>query len=94
MAILRLIEDRKAAGRILTHDWSFDCLNGSVPGNRVSTFPLATKVVVTVTTKLAIPKGHRAGDVVGVGGNARIARGDEGGGRRRWVVWRLKGGGE
>jgi len=44
-----------------------------VQGNRVSTFPLATKVVVTVTTKLAIPKGHRAGDDVGVGGNARIA---------------------
>lgn len=50
-----------------------------MPGNRVSTFPLATKVVVTVTTKLAIPKGHRASDVVGVGGNARLARGDEGG---------------
>lgn len=50
-----------------------------MPGNRVSTFPLAAKVVVTVTTKLAIPKGHRASDVVGVGGNARLARGDEGG---------------
>lgn len=49
-----------------------------MPSNRVSTFPLAAKVVVTVTTKLAIPKGHRAD--VGVGGNARIARGDEGGG--------------
>lgn len=33
--------------------------------------------MVTVTTKLAIPKGHRAGDIVGVGGNAR--RGEEGG---------------
>lgn len=58
-----------------------------VLGNRVSTFPLATKVVVTVTTKLAIPKGHRAGDVVGVGGNARIAKCDEGGGTWRWVAW-------
>lgn len=48
-------------------------------GNRVSIFPLATKVVVTVTTKLAIPKGHRAGDIVGVGGNAWTARGEEGG---------------
>ena len=48
-------------------------------GNRVSTFPLATKVVVTVTTKLAIPKGHRASDVVGTGGNARIVKGDKGG---------------
>lgn len=63
-----------------------------MPSNRVSTFPLATKVVVTVTTKLAIPKGHRAGDV-GVGGNARIARGDEGGGMWRWVAWWMEGGG-
>lgn len=47
----------------------------SVLGNRVSIFPLAAKVVVTVTTKLAIPKGHRAGDIVGVGGNAWTARG-------------------
>lgn len=30
-------------------------------GNQVSTFPLAAKVAVTVTAKLAIPKGHRAG---------------------------------
>lgn len=42
--------------------------------NQVSAFPLATKVVVTVTTKLAIPKGHRTGDVGVVGGNARTAR--------------------
>lgn len=63
-----------------------------MPSNRVSTFPLAAKVVVTVTTKLAIPKGHRAD--VGVGGNARIARGDEGGGTRRWVAWWMEGGEE
>ena len=56
-------------------------------GNRVSTFPLTTKVVVTVTTKLAIPKGHRASDVVGAGGTARIAKGDQGGGTWRWVTW-------
>ena len=59
-------------------------------GNRVSTFPLATKVVVTVTTKLAIPKGHRASDVVGTGGNARIVKGDKGGGTWRWVAWWMK----
>lgn len=55
--------------------------------NQVSTFPLATKVVVTVTTKLAIPKGHRTGDVGVVGGNSD-GEGEEGGGMWRWRGWR------
>lgn len=58
-------------------------------GNRLSTFPLAAKLVVTVTTKLAIPKGHRAGDVRRWCRRKRKGRGREW--RRGWRRARRRG---
>lgn len=57
---LRLINDRIRRRDVNRPLAGLVFLLGSAQSNWVSTFPLAAKVVVAVTAKLAIPKGHRA----------------------------------
>lgn len=49
----KIVEERGAPKKDGGRRW----LNATVSSNRVSTFPLGRKVVVTGTTKLAVAKG-------------------------------------
>lgn len=63
--------------RIPSNDKVVDGLMPPVSSNRVSTFPLATKVVVTATTKLAIPKGDVCAAAMSSASNDEGGHGDE-----------------